>query len=168
MTLEDLGNLGELIAAIATLGTLIYLAMQIRQNSESVRVNAGQTILTSLNTALQSASSSPQQARVLILGQTDFYSLPEDEQAQFIVWIFAWFRVLEQAYHYHKKGILDDEVWDGHISHLTQILKSPAIKGWWEIRHNFFSDAFQEFVNRVALTDTDVLLPREMIERIKS
>ncbi len=33
MTLEELGNLGELIAAIATVATLIYLAAQIRQNS---------------------------------------------------------------------------------------------------------------------------------------
>ena len=33
MSIQDLGSLGELIAAIATLGTLIYLAIQIRQNN---------------------------------------------------------------------------------------------------------------------------------------
>jgi hypothetical protein len=33
MTIEDLGNLGEMIAAIATVATLIYLAQQIRKNS---------------------------------------------------------------------------------------------------------------------------------------
>jgi hypothetical protein len=36
MTIEDLGNLGDLIAAIATVATLIYLAQQIRKNSKSV------------------------------------------------------------------------------------------------------------------------------------
>ena len=33
MNIQDLGSLGEFIAAIATLGTLIYLAIQIRQNN---------------------------------------------------------------------------------------------------------------------------------------
>ena len=33
MTIQDLGSIGELIAAVATLATLVYLAVQIRQNS---------------------------------------------------------------------------------------------------------------------------------------
>ncbi len=33
MTLDELGSIGELIAAIATVATLIYLAAQIRQIS---------------------------------------------------------------------------------------------------------------------------------------
>ena len=100
MTFADLGNLGELIAAIATLGTLIYLALQIRQNSEAVRIGASQSILAALNESLQSASASPDSARVLVLGQDDFDDLREDEKAQFIVWVFSWVRVLEQETSY--------------------------------------------------------------------
>jgi hypothetical protein len=33
ITLEQLGSIGELIAAIATVATLAYLALQIRQNT---------------------------------------------------------------------------------------------------------------------------------------
>lgn len=33
MSIQDLGSLGELVAAIATIATLIYLATQIRQNT---------------------------------------------------------------------------------------------------------------------------------------
>ncbi len=35
MTLQDLGNLGEFIASIAVVKTLIYVARQIRQSSEA-------------------------------------------------------------------------------------------------------------------------------------
>ena len=45
MTIEDLGNLGDLIAAIATVATLIYLAQQIRKNSKSVEGASVQAIL---------------------------------------------------------------------------------------------------------------------------
>ena len=35
MTLEDLGNLGELVGAIGVVASFIYLAVQIRQNSHT-------------------------------------------------------------------------------------------------------------------------------------
>jgi hypothetical protein len=36
MTLQDLGSIGELIAAIATVVTLVYLAIQVRDNSRAL------------------------------------------------------------------------------------------------------------------------------------
>ena len=42
MSLEDLGNIGELVAAIGVIASLIYLAIQIRQNTQSVRSSAVQ------------------------------------------------------------------------------------------------------------------------------
>ena len=40
MTIQDLGSIGELIAAIATVATLIYLAVQIRANTTALRIEA--------------------------------------------------------------------------------------------------------------------------------
>lgn len=166
MNLEDLGNLGELIAAVATVATLIYLALQIRQNNESTKISAGQSILVSLNEALQMASSSSQAARVLVLGQTDFENLPEEEKAQFITWVFAWFRVLEQGEFYHRKGYLEDDLWRGHVEHLKQIMKGPAVAQWWGSRHQFFNAEFCKLVEAAKLAESDVPLPRGLIEKI--
>ncbi len=163
MTLEDLGNLGELIAAIATIGTLLYLAAQIRQNNSAVRLSAGQTILISLNDAIQMASSSPDTARVMIHGQSSFDSLSPNEQAQYIMWIFAWFRVLEQAHFYYEQGLLDEQVWSGQVSHLTQITKSPTTMSWWSMRKGFFNQRFQNLVDDLSKTETDMSLPGDVL-----
>ena len=40
MTLEDIGNIGDLIATIATIVTLAYLALQIKSNTKSARGTA--------------------------------------------------------------------------------------------------------------------------------
>ena len=43
MSLEQLGNIGEFVAAIAAIAVVVsifYLAMQMRQNTASVRANA--------------------------------------------------------------------------------------------------------------------------------
>ena len=39
MTIQDLGSIGELVAAIATVATLLYLALQICNNSEVFRTS---------------------------------------------------------------------------------------------------------------------------------
>ena len=37
MTLQDMGSIGELLAAVATIATLIYLARQLRANTAAVK-----------------------------------------------------------------------------------------------------------------------------------
>ncbi len=56
MTLQDLGSIGELIAALATVATLIYLATQIRQSKEQIsqsnslaRFNAVRDVMDQFN-----------------------------------------------------------------------------------------------------------------------
>jgi len=166
MTIEELGSLGELIAAIATLGTLVYLAVQIRQNTASTKISASQSILASLNGVLNIAASTPQAARATILGQTDYDKLPEDEQAQFIVWIFSWFRVLEQAYFYYEKGFLDKEIWEGQVEHLKQVTKSPAVGRWWDARRSYFGVSFCKLVDEARIAETVTTTPKEMIRQM--
>jgi hypothetical protein len=45
VTIQDLGNLGEFIAAMATVATLVYLAVQIRQSNIAARAQSRQTLI---------------------------------------------------------------------------------------------------------------------------
>ena len=45
MNLEVLGNLGDFVGGIAVVLTLIYLAVQIRENTKEVRNNTVQALL---------------------------------------------------------------------------------------------------------------------------
>ena len=44
MTLEDLGNIGEFVAAIAVVVSLVYLAFQIRQGSRQIVQNTNSVL----------------------------------------------------------------------------------------------------------------------------
>ena len=54
MTIQDLGGIGELIAAVATIATLAYLAIQVRQNTRALRSSTFQQI--SMDLSLSAAS----------------------------------------------------------------------------------------------------------------
>jgi len=49
MTLEDLGNIGEFVGAIGVVASLIYLALQTRQNTRAVRVASFRQISESIS-----------------------------------------------------------------------------------------------------------------------
>ena len=44
MNLNDLANLGQIIGAVAVVVSLIYVALQIRQNTNAVRSAAAQVV----------------------------------------------------------------------------------------------------------------------------
>jgi hypothetical protein len=68
MTIQDLGSLGELIAAIATVATLIYLATQLRQNSNQLRGDAIVSINNTEEALVEDLRDDEDLARVLING----------------------------------------------------------------------------------------------------
>jgi len=75
MNMQDLGAIGELLAALATLITLIYLALQIRQNSISLQESTSASMnqgWSSINTRI---SSDPQFASIFIRGRADLDDL---------------------------------------------------------------------------------------------
>ena len=166
MNWEAIGAVGELIGAVTVVLTLLYLAIQIRQNSQAVKNTAAQALLSELNDCLRLGSSNPDTARAVILGQTLFDELSEEGRAQFITWIFAWMRTIEQAYFQYVQGYIDEEMWEGQRAHLRQLIQAPAVKTWWSHRRIFFSQRFQNYMDELAAQGSDVPTPTERVQEM--
>ncbi|HEM45747.1 MAG TPA: hypothetical protein ENO23_01755 [Alphaproteobacteria bacterium] len=76
----QVGSLGEFIAAIATLVTLVYLALQLRSNTH---VNHYDAYLKARQLTAEAAklTAEPDEARVFGIGLGDADALTEDERA---------------------------------------------------------------------------------------
>ena len=164
MNWEAIGAVGEVLGAVAVVLTLVYLAVQIRQNSQAVKNSAAQTLLTEANESLRVASSDPATARAVILGQTLFEELSEEGRAQFVTWMFAWMRTTELAYFQYVQGYIDEEIWEGQRAHQQQLIHAPAIKKWWAHRRCFFSQRFQNYMDEFAALENDVPTASHVIQ----
>lgn len=71
MSIQELGSLGELIAAIATVATLIYLATQIRQNNKGLAESTAASITSSFASINSRISSDEQFAELFLRGRRD-------------------------------------------------------------------------------------------------
>ena len=106
MTIEDLGNLGDLIAAIATVATLIYLAQQIRRNSKSVE---GASVQAILELEITTYALKAQYANVYRRGCANILDLDDDERVVFAQVVSSEMSLINSAYIQVKNGLMDDD-----------------------------------------------------------
>jgi hypothetical protein len=141
MTVQDIGSIGELIAAIATLGTLFYLASQIRQNTRSVRSASFQSGVDGMNQLNNAVAQDESLARVIRLGMESLGNLTEDEHMRFAFAFLSSFRNLEIMYFHHLQGTAT-ELWEPSESHITALMLNPGVREWWNTNPYDFTAAF--------------------------
>jgi hypothetical protein len=129
MTIQDLGAIGELIAAVATVGTLIYLSIQIRQNTKAI---AGASIDAITNHTFQELRWSAEIDDLMFQAQENPESLSELERRQVVLWGLASLRNRQNEYFQWKQGSLSDEVWKASESILPGILGNPVLRQWFD------------------------------------
>ena len=83
MTLGDLGNIGEFIGAIVVIVSFFYLALQIRQNTRTVRSSTYQSVFDASTRIPELILAHPHLERIYRLGRKDLSQLTDDERTQF-------------------------------------------------------------------------------------
>ena len=95
MTLSELGNIGEFVGAVAVVVSLVYLAMQIRQNTQTVRASAYHNITAQWANHLQSIADNAELSSLYFRGLADSRSLDAQESPRFFLLMASQFALLE-------------------------------------------------------------------------
>ena len=110
MSLQELGNIGEFLAAIATLLTLFYLATQIRQNTKAVKASSHHAVTDSFNHLNSIIGTDVVAARVMRLGLEDLTNLSEDEQFSFGFLMLGYMRIFETLFYQRENGTAEEQL----------------------------------------------------------
>ena len=151
MTLEQFAYLSEVIAAIAVVSSLIYVARQIGQNTEMMRASVASERVRRDTELSTSVSDSQELAEIWVQGGNDFESLGEVEKTRLIFFerraILHW----HDMYVQRKKHLLPDEYWR-ELLWLIQNLGSrrQAICASWRFCWDSLDEAVQEFLGQRA------------------
>jgi len=105
MNPEDLGNVGEFVAAIATIATLIYLAIQIRQNTAAVRSSTHQQQVDTTFAIHTNVSNDPDLAKLITKANSNFSSLDDSQQLQLLYFYTNYFNMWHFQYTNMRKGL---------------------------------------------------------------
>jgi hypothetical protein len=147
MTLQDLGNLGEFIGAFAVIASLIYVAMQLRQNTQSLRTSSFQAAMQSASQDTRLLTQNAEVAALYLRGLESFSSLDPVERIRFqslmlnTVWSF------EITLSLHEEGVCADTRLAAHLQHVLSDLASPGGSEWWEGTAGMIDEKVRSFID---------------------
>jgi len=142
MTLQDVGSLGEVIGAAATVATLFYLANQLRQNSAGIRATAELEASRQLAQFVARISADSNMKRIYDLIANEADLSPEEERDY--SWLLAeCFHMSEGIFIQFRKGHLSSDIWDEYELILVGFLQPEIGKRWWHDVAPPFSESFR-------------------------
>jgi len=149
MSWEAVGAIAELLGAMGVIASLIYLAFQIRQNTQSSKAATFQSVTSDALQFALTISDNEALTRLLRLGSEGTERLPEDDYRRFQQLVRVYLRFHDNIFYQYKIGTLDEGQWSGYRYSLRLVLSSPGIRSWWRAggnRHTV-SPTFQELVD---------------------
>jgi len=139
----------EIVGVIAVLLGLVFVGLELRQNSDLLRITATQTLAAEYSDALEVMAYEGDAACVYALGVNGLHNLNDVQRLRFFVQMFLIFRSAEQLHYYSLEGMVEKRVWRGFERQLSEVANLAGVREWWEVRSSWYSDVFQKYIDAV-------------------
>ncbi len=144
MTISELGSLGELLAAIATLLTLIYLALQIRQTTRSLELNRTKVVQDDADRWRSYLIENKEIAALYRRGMTDSESLDSDDRLRFRM-------LMDQLlYGWQTQYFSQADAYTATREFWPQTLQSPGGGLHWQRSRQRFEPEFVNYIESLS------------------
>lgn len=149
MNLENLAYIGEFIAAIGVIASLVYLSIQIKRNESTTRAATTQELLSkSIDMLLWHDENSPMLKA--LAGDT----LSEKDKKRLELSSFALFSHFNNAHHQNLSGKLDEEIWRMYDARTRRNVKQMEdFDAWWNRYKVNFTSSFRKYIEGIARTN---------------
>jgi hypothetical protein len=145
MTLSDAANIGQLVGALAVVGSLIFVGLQVRQNTRS---NQASTLQLNADYWLSylATVADPGFSKVYAMGASG--KLDQQQFGQFFLLCRATFMGCENQHYQYRLGLLDKDAYAGYQTTIReQIAAFPGIRAMWQLVRHSYSTTFAAFMD---------------------
>ena len=143
-----LGNYGEFVGAIAVVLTLIYLAIQIRQNTSTMNLTA----LRSMHDVVLLTENNERYIGYLLKAQRS-EPLTEEERAHMVERFLTIMRTIERTWLEHSLGAISRKMFEHHLDLLRWAMSVPVARRMWTHLAQTFDPGFRAIVDAEVLAD---------------
>lgn len=148
MTLETLYYLSQIVAVIAIFASLIFVGLQVRQNTKALKATSHHAITDSFNAINNMIANDPAVARRWQLGLAGAEELNEYERASVAFTMLGYMRIFETLYYQYNNGTLDKKLFDAELKTLKwTFTDNPGVLAWWANNPISLSDDFRAFID---------------------
>ena len=146
MDRSKLADLSEIISSIAIFATLIYLTVEIRQNTLAVQTQTAQAVLQAGQTELAMIVENPE----IALSIPKSGPLTSEQNVILDAYFASNMRNREFAWVQYKNGTIGDVIWDSEITVLRVQLDSYRFREWWnKLGRHYVGQEYANFVDKL-------------------
>jgi hypothetical protein len=151
VTIGELGSLGEIIGAVATVATLLYLSLQIRANTLATKRQSLDDTIERVVRWEARLVESPDLASAWVDGTKSFRELSLDDQIRFTAQITEILAGIEATLEAAKFGNVKAETVDAVRAMVGSLLRNEGVREWWATNGSrTFAGDFVVEVERIA------------------
>ena len=147
MTLGEAADLGQVIAALAVLGSLVFVGLQIRQNTRFQRLSVVDALSTAVACITVKGIESPAMGEALAVAMQDWGAASREQRIIAHYFLFSYFKLSENAWYQRQAGVLEAAQWVGWETMVRHYYHSAGVqRAWWPRRCEAFSEAFRAYL----------------------
>lgn len=153
VNIQDWGAIGEIVGALAVVASLIYLAVQIRQNTRQISLGLESTKLAAFEQNVESGNrgrelliTNPEITELFLKGLADYHSLRSTEKFRCNMLFRNIFSAIQGGYIRQLTIGGDPEGFKGIGKTLDSLLENPGLHQWLEDVEPDWRPEFGEFV----------------------
>jgi len=145
--LQDLGNIGEFVGALGVVVSLVYLARQMIQNTQSVRAASFNSMVQNSIRLLEHSFRDSEFAAFLAKAEREPEELTPEEKVRWDSYMTAVYRHFGNLQFSHRVGTLDHQMWEAYQATLKEHLRTPSWAAWFQANRHVFSSSLGDQVD---------------------
>ena len=149
MNWDAVGAVGEVVGAVAVVTTLVYLSIQIRQNTKSERASALDASITNFSAIRQSTYGNPEVSALYLKGSESPATLNEEEAFRYRLLMHNIFLSFWHIFTQCRYADLHGEVWEVQKPSIMRVVCRPGGKWFWENHKVEFEASFREEIENI-------------------
>ncbi len=142
MTLETIYYIGQTIAVVAILVSLIAIWFQMKQTHDLARLESSRNMWIYVSERMTTFVDDSEKAAFFHQALYTTSDITDAQKTRFYLLMSSLLMMFENGYTMHHEGMMEDHFWPRMRQSLRDFIAPPRAQRWWEIaRRRSFSES---------------------------
>jgi hypothetical protein len=155
MNWEMLAAIGQLAAAFVGIPSLIYFAVQIREQTKERRQAAVNSLTVQWGDLTCALHESAEFSAIYLRGLQSFDDLDAVSKVRLSAFFNRFFKNFQAMYFSHCDGVLSASLWGEIERTMSDLIAYPGTRQWWETRRHWHTEEFSRVVDAIIARGTE-------------
>jgi len=134
------------VTSIVVILSVIFLAYQIKKNTEAVKANYYDSLNNTNMEFLRQLVENRELGKLLESATSCWDDLNEDDKRTSNYLFIQLFRHWENMFYQNKMSVLDKRLWSSHLNTMIGYFHHSGTQEWWFHRKMAFAKEFRDFL----------------------